>query len=70
MTKPIKTQNNSYATTDDTPNHVSKSRAGFILSFSPPVMKLHRYTRNKRHVWRASKGSLKMNSPIKDSFNG
>lgn len=38
MTKPIKKQNNSYATTDDTPNHVSKSRAGFILSFSPPVI--------------------------------
>lgn len=68
MTKPIKTQNNSYATTDDT--KMSPNQGGDSYYLSPLQSYSWHTLRNKRHVWSGSKDSFKMNSPIKHSFNG
>lgn len=67
-TEPIKTQNNSYATTDDT--KMSPNQGGDSYYLSPLQSYSWHTLRNKRHVWSGSKDSFKMNSPIKHSFNG
>lgn len=53
MTKPIETQNNSYATTDDT--KMSPNQGGDSYYLSPLQSYSWHTLRNKRHVWRASK---------------
>lgn len=67
-TKPIETQNNSYATTDDT--KMSPNQGGDSYYLSPLQSYSWHTLRNKRHVWSGSKDSFKMNSPIKHNFNG